>query len=78
MKRGMEELLRIAAGTAAPGQAPLEPWPRVHALNALRVAYQDASLASETSGYYARGSSCLNNVLLFRSYLLCMCDEWRH
>ena len=55
MKRGMEELLRIAAGLPAPDHPPLEPWPRVHALNTLRVAFQDASLACDTSAFYARG-----------------------
>lgn len=50
MARGMDALLHLATGTTGE-----EPWPRVHALNVLRVAFNDASLACDTSAYYARG-----------------------
>ena len=59
MGRGMTELLRLAGGIGvgeAGSEGPAaEPWPRVHALNTLRVAFNDASLACDTSAYYARG-----------------------
>lgn len=53
MNRGMEELLRLAGCEALP-----EPWPRVHALNVLRVTFQDAALSTDSSAYYARGRCC--------------------
>ncbi|GAB4815827.1 hypothetical protein N2152v2_002873 [Parachlorella kessleri] len=50
MKQGMEEMLRLASSEGLP-----EPWPRVHALNVLRVAFSNAALATDTSAYYAKG-----------------------
>ncbi|KAK9830510.1 hypothetical protein WJX72_012147 [[Myrmecia] bisecta] len=47
---GMSALLDLAGDTA---QA--EPWPRVHAFNVLRMAFNDKNLAMDSSGFFAEG-----------------------
>ncbi|KAL4419934.1 hypothetical protein ABPG75_007032 [Micractinium tetrahymenae] len=49
LQRGMAELL--AEATKEGG----ESWPRVHAINCMRAAFQDAYLAVDTSAYLAPG-----------------------
>jgi hypothetical protein len=44
------DVLRLAGAAALP-----EPWPRVHAFNMLRLAFNESSLAIDTSGYFAGG-----------------------
>ena len=46
----MAELLRVAGDE---GQA--EPWPRVHAINTLRLTFHDKNLANDVSGFFAQG-----------------------
>lgn len=48
----MTELLRIANDTSLP-----EPWPRVHAFNVLRLAFNDKNLATDSSGFFAEGAA---------------------
>eukprot|EP00887_Chlorella_sp_A99_P000062 scaffold16.g62.t1 len=43
------------AGADAPGAAGGDPWPRVHAFNCLRMAFQSAVLAVDVSAYVAPG-----------------------
>jgi Putative death-receptor fusion protein (DUF2428) len=47
----MEKLLAIASSKAATEQH----WPRVHAFNCLRTAFESAALAADTSAYFANG-----------------------
>ena len=54
----MKELLRIGCDE---GQD--QPWPRVHALNTLRLAFGDKTLASDASGFFAQGVFCLSGRL---------------
>ena len=49
---GMAALLSMATGLAA-----AEPWPQVHAFNALRLAFSESSLAIAASVYFAKGAS---------------------
>lgn len=51
LQEGMQELLKTAGDTAA-----LEPWPCVHALNALCQAFNDKHLALDISGFCAEGA----------------------
>ena len=51
LQAGMSELL----ATAADGTIP-ESWPRVHAFNCLRLAFNDRNLSSDTSGYFSQGA----------------------
>ena len=48
---GMMELLRVAADESQP-----EPWPRVHAINTLRLTFNDKNLANDVSGFFAQGN----------------------
>lgn len=48
---GLTRLLVMAAG----GDASQEPWPRVHALNMLRLAFSERDLAVDGSAYLAEG-----------------------
>ena len=50
LQEGMQELLKTASDTTA-----LEPWPCVHALNALCQAFNDKHLALDISGFCAEG-----------------------
>lgn len=50
----MAALLATAAG-----EGLSEPWPRVHAFNALRLAFSESSLAVLSSGYFARGAGMI-------------------
>lgn len=55
----LEELLGVGLAAllaAAAGDGLSEPWPRVHALNVLRLAFSESSLAVLASGYFARGA----------------------
>lgn len=47
----MHELLRIAVD-----ESQAQPWPRVHALNTLRLAFGDKTLANDASGFFAQGA----------------------
>lgn len=51
LQRGMAELLATAADAAAE-----QPWPRVHALNAARAAFNDRDLATSTAPFFAQGA----------------------
>ena len=43
----------------AGGEGVAEPWPRIHAFNALRVAFGDSCLTNVASAYFSRGAhSC--------------------
>jgi hypothetical protein len=57
LHKGMTELLRTASDTSL-----LEPWPRVHAFNVLRLAFNDKNLAVDSSAFFAAGivMSCLS------------------
>lgn len=48
---GMVELLRVAAD-----ESQTEPWPRVHAINTLRLTFNDKNLANDVSGFFAQGN----------------------
>jgi len=48
--RGLRELL-----SAAGEETDLEPWPRVHAFNTLRILYLDTKLTRGTSAFYSQG-----------------------
>jgi hypothetical protein len=65
---GMSELLRTATDASLP-----EPWPRVHAFNVLRLAFNDKNLATDSSGFFAEGAAChpcaILTLRLLRSYL---------
>ena len=47
---GMTELFRVAAD-----ESQLEPWARVHAINTLRLTFNDKNLANDVSGFFAQG-----------------------
>lgn len=53
----MEELLRVAED-----ESQQEPWPRVHAINTLRLTFSHKNLANDVSGFFAQG------------VLLCWCN----
>lgn len=67
MRRGMDEVLGLAGAEELP-----EPWPRVHALNVLRVTFNDASLACDSSAYYARGGAAGRAALGWSMFVLCI------
>ena len=46
----MRELLRVAAD-----ESQEEPWARVHAINVLRLTFNDKNLANDVSGFFAEG-----------------------
>ncbi len=48
---GLRRLLDTAGDAAKP-----EPWPRVHALNMLRLAFSERDLAVDGSAYLAEGA----------------------
>ena len=50
LKSALQRLLAMAADSAAP-----EPWPRVHALNMLRLAFSERGLAAEGAAFAAEG-----------------------
>lgn len=52
LHRGMSELLRTATASSFE-----EPWPRVHAFNVLRLAFNDKNLAVDSSGFFAEGAA---------------------
>ena len=52
----MDELLRIASDDSQE-----QPWPRVHALNTMRMAFSDKTLANDASGFFAQGMHNHNN-----------------
>lgn len=54
LNEGMRELLTTAADTTS-----AEPWPCVHALNALCQAFIDKHLALDISGFCAEGKHYL-------------------
>ena len=47
----MRELL-LTAGDGS----QQEPWARVHAINTLRLTFNDKALANDVSGFFAEGS----------------------
>ena len=47
---GVTELLRVAAD-----ESQTESWPRVHAINTLRLTFNDKNLANDVSGFFAQG-----------------------
>ena len=47
----MQELLGLAADDKLD-----EQWPRVHAINILRLALQDKTLATDASSFFAEGT----------------------
>ena len=54
LNQGMQAILRIARGAAG-----TEVWPRVHAFNVLRLAFQEAKLAVSMTGHCAEGGWAL-------------------
>ena len=50
---GMRELLLTAGDESQP-----EPWARVHAINSLRLTFNDKALANDVSGFFAEGECC--------------------
>lgn len=50
LQKGMSEVLETASGTEYS-----EPWPRVHAFNVLRLAFNDKTLAVDSSAFFATG-----------------------
>jgi hypothetical protein len=52
-ERALRELLRTAGEEGGAGGG--EPWPRVHAFNALRMLYLDTELAATAGAHYAAG-----------------------
>ena len=58
----MKELLRVAGD-----ESQHEPWARVHAINTLRLTFNDRNLANDVSGFFAEGA--VNHSLL-HSYTL--------
>jgi Putative death-receptor fusion protein (DUF2428) len=60
---GLRRLLDMADSTAGcqnPASSP-EPWPRVHALNMLRMAYSERGLALDGSAFLAEGEECFTH-----------------
>lgn len=55
---GMSELLQTANDTSLS-----EPWPRVHAFNVLRLAFNDKNLSTDSSGFFAEGTFLLFHEL---------------
>ncbi len=51
LAHGFSELLAMAGG-----EGTAEPWPRIHAFNALRVAFGDSCLTNVASAYFSRGA----------------------
>ena len=51
---GMRELLETADD-----ESQQEIWPRVHAINTLRLTYNDKNLANDVSGFFAQGRHLL-------------------
>ncbi len=51
LAHGFSELLAMAGG-----EGTTEPWPRIHAFNALRVAFGDSCLTNVASAYFSRGA----------------------
>ena len=47
---GMADLLQVAGDKTS-----IEPWPRVHAFNCLRMAFSDNEISNDTSKFYASG-----------------------
>lgn len=47
---GMNVLLTLAGD-----ESQAQPWPRVHAINTLRLAFSDKTLANDASGFFAQG-----------------------
>ena len=45
------ELLKVASD-----ESPSEPWARVHAINTLRLTFNDKNLANDVSGFFAQGN----------------------
>ena len=64
MERGLQTLLDLAAQHSMP-----QPWPRVHAINTLRLCFLESSLAPEASAFCSRGMLlyCVMGVLHVRS-----------
>ena len=58
MQAGMKELLRVAAD-----ESQKEPWARVHAINTLRLTFNDKNLANDVSGYFAQGNNSEYHML---------------
>ena len=54
---GMMELLRVAAD-----ESQTEAWPRVHAINTLRLTFNDKNLANDVSGFFAQGDMHDNHL----------------
>jgi hypothetical protein len=51
LQTGMAELLATAADASIP-----ESWPRAHAFNCLRLAFNDRNLSVDTSGFFSQGN----------------------
>ena len=53
---GLRRLLDMAGSAGVPNsEPPPEPWPRVHALNMLRMAFSERGLALDGSAFLAEG-----------------------
>ncbi len=48
----MRELLRVAGD-----ESQQQPWARVHAVNTLRLTFNDKNLANDVSGFFADGTA---------------------
>lgn len=72
----MSELLATAADAAIP-----ESWPRVHAFNCLRLAFNDRNLSVDTSGFFSQGALTLQSYLAVACMpvnpVFCACIHWR-
>lgn len=55
LNRGMHTILDIAGEAAGLGV-----WPRVHAFNVLRLAFQESKLAVSMTGFCAQGMCSLS------------------
>ena len=51
MERGLQTLLDLSAQESAD-----QPWPRVHAINTLRLCFMESALAHEASPFCSRGA----------------------
>ena len=83
----MAQLLRLAAGKQllAPGGTPdapdavlEQPWPRVHALNTVRLVFKDSQLAPHAAPFFVQGARRalrpLSSPPCHACTLVCMCS----
>ena len=64
---GMRRLMVLARGE----EAPLGPWPRVHALNVLRMAFEIRQLLNDASAFFAEGIQVLCDGYTLQTVFFC-------